>query len=83
MFPLINPVARTTPFDHPDWIFELKFDGFRAAADTVRGRLVSRNGNCMQRFAGVLDRLPNGVCSTANWSCSMRPGVRVQQTSVR
>jgi bifunctional non-homologous end joining protein LigD len=58
MFPLINPVPRTTPFDHPDWIFELKFDGFRAAADTVRGRFISRNGNAMQRFAGVLDRLP-------------------------
>jgi bifunctional non-homologous end joining protein LigD len=60
MFPLINPVPRTTPFEHPDWIFELKFDGFRAAADTVRGRFISRKGNAMQRFAGVLDRLPKG-----------------------
>jgi ATP-dependent DNA ligase len=60
MFPLINPVARSTPFDDPAWIFELKFDAFRAAADTVRGRLISRNGNRIQRFAGVLDRLPKG-----------------------
>jgi bifunctional non-homologous end joining protein LigD len=60
MFPLINPIARLAPFDHPDWVFEVKFDGFRAAADTVRGRLISRNGNWMQRFAGVLDRLPKG-----------------------
>jgi bifunctional non-homologous end joining protein LigD len=60
MFPLINPILRTTPFDHPHWIFELKFDGFRAAADTVRGRLISRNGSRMERFAGVLDRLPKG-----------------------
>jgi ATP-dependent DNA ligase len=45
MLTLINPVWRAQPFDHADWIFEAKFDGFRAAADTVRGRLISRNGN--------------------------------------
>ena len=39
MLHLINPVRRAEPFDHPDWLFEVKFDGFRAAADTVRGRL--------------------------------------------
>jgi hypothetical protein len=39
---------------------EAKFDGFRAAADTVRGRLISRNGNRMQRFEPVLDLLPKG-----------------------
>jgi ATP-dependent DNA ligase len=43
-----------------DWVFEAKFDGFRAAADTVRGRLISRNGNRMQRFERVLDLLPKG-----------------------
>jgi len=41
---LINPVRRPEPFDHPDWLFEAKFDGFRAAA-TVRGQVISRNGN--------------------------------------
>jgi ATP-dependent DNA ligase len=41
-------------------VFEAKFDGFRAAADTVRGRLISRNGNCMPRFDDVLDLLPKG-----------------------
>lgn len=39
---LIDPIPRAAPFDHPDWVFEAKFDGFRAAADTVRGRLISR-----------------------------------------
>ena len=34
MLTLINPVARAAPFDHPDWVFVAKFDGFRAAADT-------------------------------------------------
>jgi hypothetical protein len=43
MLTLINPIPRPDPFDHPDWAFEAKFDGFRAAADTVRGRLISRN----------------------------------------
>ena len=60
MFTLINPVARTEPFDDPNWVFELKLDGFRAAADTVGGRLISRNGNLMRRFEEVLDRLPPG-----------------------
>ena len=35
MLRLINPVRRAEPFDHADWVFEAKFDGFRAAADTV------------------------------------------------
>jgi len=56
MLPLINPLRRPEPFDHPDWLFEPKFDGFRAAADTV----ISRNGNRMKRFEQVLDLLPQG-----------------------
>jgi ATP-dependent DNA ligase len=57
---LINPVSRAEPFDHPEWLFEPKFDGFRAAADTVCGRLISRNGARLRRFEGVLDLLPKG-----------------------
>ena len=60
MLSLINPVRRPEPFDHPDWLFEAKFDGFRAAANTVSGQLISRNGNRMKRFEEVLDRLPQG-----------------------
>ena len=60
MLTVINPVKRAQPFDHPDFVFEAKFDGFRAIADTVRGRLISRNGNRMQRFERVLDLLPKG-----------------------
>jgi len=35
------------PFDHPDWLFEIKYDGFRALAyvEHGSGRLVSRKGN--------------------------------------
>ena len=60
MLTLINPVPRAEPFDHGNWLFELKFDGFRAAADIVRGRLFSRNGDRLRRHEGVPDLLPKG-----------------------
>jgi ATP-dependent DNA ligase len=72
MLTLINPTQRPEPFDHADWVFEAKFDGFRAAADTVRGRLISRNGNRMKRFEAVLDLLPKGHVFDGE------PGQRVQ-----
>ena len=36
------------PFDHPDYIFELKHDGFRAIAYLQNGesKLASRNQSC-------------------------------------
>ncbi len=34
------PLARRREaFDHPDWIFELKYDGFRALAFVDDGRV--------------------------------------------
>jgi bifunctional non-homologous end joining protein LigD len=41
------------PFEHPDWIFEPKMDGFRAVAYVEGGtcRLVSRNHNAFKTFA--------------------------------
>ncbi len=44
--PMLATVARE-PFDHPDWIFEVKWDGYRAVAE-IRGKdvsLYSRNGS--------------------------------------
>ena len=40
------------PFDHPDWIFELKYDGFRALAyiDSRECQLVSRKGTVYRGF---------------------------------
>src|SRR5678816_3616026 len=45
-------VRRPHPFDHPDWIFELKLDGFRALAhfEISKAELVSRNGNTFASF---------------------------------
>jgi bifunctional non-homologous end joining protein LigD len=47
------PLARLhAPFDHPDWIFEPKLDGFRAVAYVENGaaRLVSRKANTYRSF---------------------------------
>jgi bifunctional non-homologous end joining protein LigD len=51
------------PFSHPDWLFELKHDGFRALA-FVRDdkcRLVSRNGNEFHSFTTLTSALPKGL----------------------
>ena len=48
-----TPLARfDEPFEHPDWIFEPKMDGFRAVAYVEGGtcRLVSRNWNAFKTF---------------------------------
>jgi bifunctional non-homologous end joining protein LigD len=46
---IVPMMARLTdkPFDHPDWIFENKWDGFRAIAEVEKGKtaLYSRSGN--------------------------------------
>ena len=47
-------------FDHPDWVFELKYDGYRllAGRDDARISLVSRNGNDLtESFPEVADAL--------------------------
>jgi len=47
------PLARRAePFGDPDWLFEIKHDGFRALAYIENGtaRLLSRNGNWFKSF---------------------------------
>jgi bifunctional non-homologous end joining protein LigD len=46
---------RRDAFDHPDFLFELKYDGFRALAVIHSGRtqLISRNGNPFASFADL------------------------------
>ena len=43
---------RPEPFSHQDWLFEIKYDGFRALAQIEHGRckLISRNGNQFKSF---------------------------------
>ncbi len=47
------------PFSHKDWLFEVKWDGFRALlySDKDGVRLVSRNGNIFKSFPGLCDGL--------------------------
>jgi bifunctional non-homologous end joining protein LigD len=51
------------PFDHPDWIFEIKFDGFRSLAYVENGKcnLVSRKENAFKRFPDLRIALPNDL----------------------
>jgi len=60
------------PFSHPDWLFDVKWDGFRCLAYIEHGRcrLVSRNGNEFKSFPalnGASRRSvePNAQCSMA------------------
>src|SRR6266404_6194826 len=48
-------LRRPLPFDHAEWIFELKYDGFRSLAVIHNGRtqLISRNGNPFNSFADL------------------------------
>jgi bifunctional non-homologous end joining protein LigD len=47
------------PFCDPDWIFEIKWDGFRALLFSHEDgvRLVSRNGNVFKSFPGLCEGL--------------------------
>jgi bifunctional non-homologous end joining protein LigD len=62
MLPSIIPakLARSLePFDDPDWLFELKHDGFRSLAYIEDGecRLVSRHRNTYKTFQTLRDAL--------------------------
>jgi bifunctional non-homologous end joining protein LigD len=51
------------PFDHPDWLFELKHDGFRALA-IVEGhhcQLVSRRGHVFRQWPQLAEELAHTV----------------------
>ena len=47
------------PFSSPDWVFELKYDGFCALAEIEYGRcrLISRNGNAFATFKDLAPRI--------------------------
>jgi bifunctional non-homologous end joining protein LigD len=64
--PKISPVTLkrlAEPFDDPDWVFELKHDGFRGLAYIEAGecKLISRNANvfrCFPQLCESLSKLP-------------------------
>jgi bifunctional non-homologous end joining protein LigD len=58
-----SPVLRRDAFDHPDYIFELKHDGFRALAyvDNDGTRLVSMRGNVYRSFPRLCEGIRDEV----------------------
>jgi bifunctional non-homologous end joining protein LigD len=62
----IHPMLATAidkPFDSPDWLFEIKWDGYRAVSFIQSGklRLVSRNQNDLTAQFSELRELPKFV----------------------
>jgi bifunctional non-homologous end joining protein LigD len=57
---------RSQPFDDPDWLFELKYDGFRALAIIEHGhaQLISRNGHTFASFADLAKNIATSIPST-------------------
>jgi ATP-dependent DNA ligase len=56
--PRVQPIAPTShkePFDDSDWLFDMKYDGYRALCylEQRRNRLISRNYNTMTRFEAL------------------------------
>src|SRR3954470_11147123 len=51
---------RTEPYSHPDWLYEIKHDGFRTLAFVRDGvcRFVSRNGNDFTSFRNLNASVP-------------------------
>src|SRR5438874_7962641 len=70
-------LKRATPFDDPDWIYELKMDGFRALAIIEHGRaqLLSRNGHPFASFSElgkqIAAALPNASAVIDGEICSL------------
>jgi bifunctional non-homologous end joining protein LigD len=70
-------LKRAAPFDDPEWIFELKYDGFRALAVVEHGRaqLISRNGHSFASFAElgkqIAAALPNARAVIDGEICSL------------
>jgi bifunctional non-homologous end joining protein LigD len=57
--PTLPVIAKPLPFDGAEWLFELKYDGFRALAYIEQGRcrLVSRNGHEFSSFGSLASSL--------------------------
>jgi len=60
---------RSLPFDDPDWLFELKYDGFRALAIVEHGRaqLLSRNGHPFASFSALAESISDWRSAQRMW----------------
>ena len=62
MVPRIQPIAPVPtkqPFDDSEWLFDFKYDGFRALCYLEQGRcrLISRKANVRSRVAGLGEKI--------------------------
>ena len=74
--PKIDPMKLSrigAPFDDPDWIFELKHDGFRSLAYISNGKceLVSRKNNTYKSFERVRVSLLKLKAETQSWTAKL------------
>jgi ATP-dependent DNA ligase len=58
LLPVFQPLAlgrKPEPFSHADWLFEIKWDGFRSFARIDHGRckLISRKGNEFKSYKSL------------------------------
>jgi bifunctional non-homologous end joining protein LigD len=63
LFQTINLAPRTAAFDDPEWVFEVKHDGYRCLAFLEDGavRLVSRRGRELTRYAALAAALSKEI----------------------
>jgi ATP-dependent DNA ligase len=89
---------RNLPFDDPNYVFELKYDGFGAlAVIDRRPELISRNGNPFGSFADLAQQIaahlpdgtpvsggqPQGSAKSQNLSASARTCQVSSSTGIR
>jgi bifunctional non-homologous end joining protein LigD len=65
--PMLAQIGKGAPPTGPDWLYEIKWDGVRAICyiENGRVRLVSRNGNVMERQYPELSVLPHHIKANA------------------
>jgi bifunctional non-homologous end joining protein LigD len=58
---------RHEPFDYPEWLFELKYDGFRAllAIGSRRPEFISRNANRLTVLGNLALFIDRELAATA------------------
>jgi hypothetical protein len=72
---------RRFPFDDPDYIFELKYDGFRALAVIENGhaQLISRNGHPFASFADLAENICRTRTARTTPMDKRKPTLRTEQ----
>lgn len=62
--PMLATLVRE-PFDHPEWLFEVKWDGYRAIAEVRDGEVALYSRNLLslqQKFSPIVDALREFRC---------------------